>query len=113
MEAHAEMDAIVAGFDLTRLGRAPARFDPAELQRLNVKLLQSLSYEKVAYRLLSLGIQCDDTQTGTLFWETVRGNIDKLEDALALWKIIQGPRRKFDRRWRQCLSQNGFGLFTQ
>ena len=91
VEAHNEMDAIVAGFDLTRLGRAPARFDPAELQRLNVKLLQSLPYEKVADRLLSLGVQCDDTQTGTLFWETVRGNIDKLEDALALWKIIQGP----------------------
>ena len=81
----------VAGFDLTRLGRAPARFDPAELQRLNVKLLQSLPYEKVADRLLSLGIQCDDMQTGALFWETVRGNIDKLEDALALWQIIQGP----------------------
>mgnify|MGYP001328243719 FL=1 len=91
VEAHTEMAPIVAGFDLTRLGRAPARFDPAELQRLNVKLLQSLPYEKVADKLSSLGINCDDMQTGTFFWETVKGNIDKLEDAVALWQIIQGP----------------------
>ena len=67
VEAHTEMAPIVAGFDLTRLGRAPARFDPAELQRLNVKLLQSLPYEKVADKLSSLGINCDDMQTGTFF----------------------------------------------
>ena len=91
VEAHAEMDAIVAGFDLTRLGRAPARFDPAELQRLNVKLLQSLPYEKVADRLLSLGVQCDDTQTGTLFWETVRGISTSLRMLWRSGKSFKAP----------------------
>lgn len=91
VEAHSDMAALIAGFDLTRLGRAPARFDPAELQRLNVKLLQHLPFERVADKLSHLGVTYEDEQAGMLFWDTVKGNIDRLEDAVGLWQIIQGP----------------------
>lgn len=91
VEARADMDAVVAGFDLTRLGRAPARFDPEELQKLNAKLLQSLPFETVSARLAAMGLDFPDAGTGRLFWETVRGNLDRLSDATALWQMMTGP----------------------
>ncbi len=41
------MEELVAGFDLSKLSRAPARFDEAELRQLNSKLLHHMEWNEV------------------------------------------------------------------
>ena len=79
-------DALVAGFDIGRLGRAPARFDPEDLDRLNAKVLQVLPHADVADRLAALGVG-----GGEAFWLAVRGNLSRLADAAGWWRVVTGP----------------------
>jgi glutamyl-tRNA synthetase len=47
VEPIADRAALVAGFDLGHFGRAPARFDEAELTRINAAIIHQLSFERV------------------------------------------------------------------
>ena len=67
------------GFDLGKLSRAPAKFDEAELNHLNAKLLHHLPWEAVKDRL----------QFGSeAFWLAIRGNIEKLLDSKTWFDIV-------------------------
>jgi glutamyl-tRNA synthetase len=68
----ANYEELVAGFDLAKLSRAPARFDEAELRHLNAKLLHNMPWEAVKDRL---------TYGDEAFWLAVRGNIEVLAEA--------------------------------
>jgi glutamyl-tRNA synthetase len=72
--------------DLDRLSRAPATFDPAELEGLNHRLVTELPYSAVADRLGAMGIG-----GGEGLWLAVRPNLRKVADALDWWKRIKGP----------------------
>ena len=86
VEARRTLEELAAEFDFGRLGRAPARFDPDELQLLNAKLLHILPYADVSDRLASFeGVE------GEAFWNAIRGNIERFEDA-ELWRqVVAGP----------------------
>jgi glutamyl-tRNA synthetase len=77
----ADYKELVDGFDLDKLSRAPARFDEAELNHLNAKLLHMLPWETVKDRL-DYGSEA--------FWLAVRGNLEKLSDAKIWHEIITG-----------------------
>ncbi|MDF1721440.1 MAG: glutamate--tRNA ligase [Minwuia sp.] len=79
VEAFATHDAAVAGFDLATFGRAAARFDERELQKLSATLVHGLSVEQAAERL---GAPIDPA-----LWEAVRGNLEQLRD-VAIWQDI-------------------------
>ena len=79
-----DLRALAQGFDFGRLGRAPARFDPAELEALNGKLLHETPYAQVRERLAPLGVD-------EALWAAVRGNLTKLVDAGRWAKIVGGP----------------------
>ncbi|WP_425407742.1 glutamate--tRNA ligase [Hyphococcus sp.] len=81
--AQPDLMALAGGFDFDRLGRAPARFDMAELEALNAKLLHETPYDEVESRLKKLGV------TPPL-WEAVRGNITRLADAAEWLAVING-----------------------
>jgi glutamyl-tRNA synthetase len=83
---HASLGELVQGFDLAKLSRAPARFDPQELRLLNAKLLHGLPFSAMAERLRDMGVG-----GGEEFWETVRGNLTVLADAEHWWRVIEGP----------------------
>jgi glutamyl-tRNA synthetase len=83
---HASLDELVQGFDFSKLSRAPARFDPVELRTLNAKVLHILSFSAVAPRLRATGIG-----GGEEFWEAVRGNLARLDEAKLWWRVAQGP----------------------
>lgn len=72
--------------DLTRLSRAPARIEPADLAALSAKTLHGLDYEAIAPRLDALGVG-----GGAAFWETVRGNLKTFPEAADWWAIATGP----------------------
>jgi glutamyl-tRNA synthetase len=80
---HARMAELVEGFDLSKLSRAPTRFDESELRHLNARLLHGLAYDDVATELADLGLAAD-----ARFWEAVRGNLDVLADARAWHAIV-------------------------
>lgn len=75
-----DLSALARSFDFAKVGRAPARFDEAELLALNAKLLHEEPYARLAARLGALGV-------GERLWEAVKGNVTKLADA-ALWKAV-------------------------
>ncbi|MCW6531439.1 glutamate--tRNA ligase [Sphingomonas sp. MMSM20] len=74
---------LVAGFDFARFGRAPARFDEAELAQLNARIVHYLSYEAVATRL--------PAAMGAAAWEAVRPNLTTVAEAADWWQVIEGP----------------------
>jgi glutamyl-tRNA synthetase len=74
---------LIQGIDFGRFGRAPARFDLAELASLNAKMLHHLSYDVVAARL--------PEGMNRVAWETIRPNLTRLADAADWWKIVKGP----------------------
>lgn len=80
------MEELIANFDFSKVSRAPARFDIAELRSLNARLLHEMPYERVSHRLRALGVE-----GGREFWEAVRGNIRVLKDARIWWDIVRGP----------------------
>ena len=82
VEPCADLDAVVAGFDISRFGRATAKFDPAELARLNAMIIKDLPFGAVQGRLAAAGVGGD-----ALFWDTVRSNGVVIEDAKLWWDI--------------------------
>jgi glutamyl-tRNA synthetase len=77
---------IVDGFDMSRLGRAPARFDPEDVVRLNARILHETPYALVADRLAEIGAPAQAD-----FWEAMRGNIEKFADMQNIMALINGP----------------------
>ena len=86
IELRPSLDALAGEFDFAKFGRAPAHFDPKELEGLNAKLLHSLPYEAVAARLHAM-----DISGGAAFWDAVRPNLTRLAAAADLSTLIAGP----------------------
>ena len=78
-----DIDALLETFDLATFGRAPARFDDAELERLNTALVHRLDYTDVADRLPE-GMDADG-------WHAVRPNLSRVEAAGDWWQLVTGP----------------------
>ncbi|RZM29668.1 MAG: glutamate--tRNA ligase, partial [Sphingomonas sp.] len=83
VEPIADAAPLIAGFDFVRFGRAPARFDEAELAALNARILHALPYEAVTERL--------PEGMDVAAWEAVRPNLVTLADAVDWWGVIEGP----------------------
>ena len=84
--ACADMAAIIEGFDLSRFGRATAKFDPAELAQVNVKIVQQRGFDDVAGRLEAL-----DVGGGEAFWLAVRDNVSTVAEAAHWWRVCTTP----------------------
>jgi len=82
IELKPSLDALAREFDFGKIGRAPAHFDPKELEGLNAKLLHGLPYEAVMDRLPNIDAAA---------WEAIRPNLTRLSDADDLMRLIDGP----------------------
>lgn len=80
VRAERDLAALAAEFEFAKLGRAPARFDMAELEALNAKILHETPYADVADRLAALGVD-------KALWRVAQGNIATLED-VAKWRDV-------------------------
>ncbi len=85
IEPHTGMDTLLEAFDLSKLSRAPGRFDMTELENLNARIVHQLSYADVCERLESMG-----ADGGKGFWQAVHGNLAKLDEAAEWYRIIFG-----------------------
>jgi glutamyl-tRNA synthetase len=86
IEAAPSVADLIAAFDIDKLGRAPARYDSADLARLNAGVLHAMDYAAAKSRLEALG--CD---LGEAFWLAVRANLAKFADAADWARVVQGP----------------------
>ncbi|MDO8423794.1 MAG: glutamate--tRNA ligase [Parvibaculum sp.] len=86
VEAKLTVADLVTGFDITHLGRADIRFDPADLDKLNAAWLHILPYADAKSRLAVM-----DCDLGQAFWETVQPNLARFAD-VGLWaSVVKGP----------------------
>ncbi len=99
VEPFLEMAPLVETFDLSTFGRAPARFDEAELLRLNAQLVHQLPYEAVRGF-----VPADFTREA---WHAIRPNLEKASEVVEWWQVVTGPveRREFSQDDRAYLSQ--------
>jgi glutamyl-tRNA synthetase len=75
--------ALAAAFDLGRFGRAPARFDEAEMARVNTAIIHHLSFAEVADRL--------PAGMDAAAWQAIRPNLTRISEAQDWWQVITGP----------------------
>ena len=74
---------LVDTFDFARFGRAPARFDEAELQQLNARIVHALDYSAVAGRL--------PAGMGEAEWLAIRPNLHSVAEAADWHRVVEGP----------------------
>ncbi len=86
VEARRNLAQLVDEFSFAKIGRAPARFDEAELELVNARLLHDTPYADVKDRLDDLGVA-----GGEEFWLLIRNNLGKLGDAAGWSTVINAP----------------------
>lgn len=75
--------ALAEQFTLAHFGRAPARFDEAELHRVNAAVVHRLPFGRVRH-LLPEGM-------GEAAWEAIRPNLEHIGEAAQWWQVVTGP----------------------
>jgi glutamyl-tRNA synthetase len=74
---------LIAAFDFSRFGRAPARFDEGELAQLNARIVHQLDFAAVADRL--------PAGMDGAAWEAIRPNLTTIAGAADWWHVVEGP----------------------
>jgi glutamyl-tRNA synthetase len=82
VEAVPHLESLAASFDFAHFGRAPAHFDPHDVELLNAKLLHHLDHADVSDRL--------PAEIGADEWLVLRGNIGRLAEAADWIPVLSG-----------------------
>ncbi len=83
VDASLDAEALAASFDLSHFGRAPARFDEADLHRINAAVIHAMTYAEAAPRLPE---GMDEAA-----WHAIRPNLAHLAEAADWWQVVKGP----------------------
>ena len=83
VEPIADRQVLIDGFDLETFGRAPAKFDDAELERLNAAIVHQLDFDEVQGRLPE-GMDAAG-------WHAIRPNLSHVGEAGEWWQLVTGP----------------------
>jgi glutamyl-tRNA synthetase len=76
-------DDLAGQLNLAHFGRAPARFDDAELERVNAEYVRHLAYGQVKDRL--------PAGMPEQAWDAFRPNLSVVADVADWWAMVQGP----------------------
>ena len=82
IEPIASLEALAERFDFSTFGRAPAHFDPHEVELVNARLLHQLDFAAVANRLPDTASEAD--------WLALRGNLERLSDFERWFAVLHG-----------------------
>jgi glutamyl-tRNA synthetase len=83
VEPYVDPAPLIAAFDFSRFGRAPARFDEGELAQLNARIVHQLDFAAVADRL--------PAGMDNAAWEAIRPNLTTVAGAGDWWHVVEGP----------------------
>ncbi|MEM9715790.1 MAG: glutamate--tRNA ligase [Pseudomonadota bacterium] len=82
VELLGSIDEIAEGFDLSKFGAAPTKFNEADLDPLTARTVASLSVADMADHLVDVP---EDMREA--FWTAVKGNLNTRSDAAVWWDI--------------------------
>jgi glutamyl-tRNA synthetase len=82
IEPIASLEELAEGFDFSTFGRAPAHFDPHDVELLNARLLHKLDFGAVADRLPNAATEED--------WLLLRPNLERLADFAGWFEVLHG-----------------------
>ncbi|UWR22068.1 glutamate--tRNA ligase [Sulfitobacter sp. S190] len=85
VELRTDMQTLIDGFDISRFGSAPTKFDAEDLKPLTARYLQTLSLAEVADAVRAAGVP--DAQA-TRFWDVTRENVTTLHDLAGWWAMF-------------------------
>lgn len=86
VELRTEMDALIDGFDISKFGSAPTKFDVQDVYPLTAHYLQGLPLEAVVDQVAALGVPDD---LADAFWTVTRDNIETLNDLEGWWTLCR------------------------
>lgn len=86
VEIRESLEQLAEEFDFDKIGRAPARFDEADLKSLNAAITHTMPFETAKDRLLAL----DADAANETFWALVRENCQSVEDAARFIPVAYG-----------------------
>ena len=87
VEVRSTLDALASEFSFDKIGRAPARFDEAELAGLNAQLMREKPFESIRDDLAAIDPRAAEDPR---FWETVKANCDTLGDVAGWVEVVYG-----------------------
>jgi len=82
VEPVATLEELAQGFDFSTFGRAPAHFDPHDIELVNARLLHKLDYRAVADRLPDHADEED--------WLLLRPNLERIADFEPWFEVLNG-----------------------
>ena len=82
VEPIATLEELARDFDFAHFGRAPAHFDPHDVELVNARLLHSLDFEAVRGRLPQSATRED--------WELLRPNLTRVSDFAGWLAVLDG-----------------------
>ncbi len=91
VELREGLDDLIEGFDVTRFGAAPTKFDPADLAPLTARYLQRLPFDAVKADVDAIGVP---PELAPRFWEVMRENIATRAELAEWWCVLQGDGAK-------------------
>ena len=83
VEPISDRNVLLGSFDLSTFGRAPAKFDDAELERINTAIIHQIEFAEISDRLPA-GMD----EAG---WHAVRPNLATIAEAGDWWRLVTGP----------------------
>ena len=86
MELRQDMADLIEGFDLSRFGSAPTKFDIVDLGPLSAKLLHGMAFDRIKTDIEALGLP---ESLAEPFWKMARENIETRADISALWTLCR------------------------
>ncbi|QFT98900.1 Glutamate--tRNA ligase 1 [Roseovarius sp. THAF8] len=103
VELRSEMAELIEGFDISRFGSAPTKFDANDLFPLTARVLQGRDFADVKAHILGLGVPEDQAER---FWSVTRENITTLHDLEPWWVMFRdGAEPVIDDEDREFVAQ--------
>jgi glutamyl-tRNA synthetase len=87
VQAMPTMEGLMDVFSADKSTKSAAKFSVDELDALNSRLVHELPYDVIADRLSAVGVGGENAEG---FWLTVRGNVERVEEAAQWWPLIDG-----------------------
>ncbi|MEM9975786.1 MAG: glutamate--tRNA ligase family protein, partial [Pseudomonadota bacterium] len=86
VELRGDLSELIEGFDITRFGAAPTKFDAEDLGPLTARVVAALPFDAVAGEIAALGVP--DGIAGQ-FWDVVRENIAARAEMAEWWALFR------------------------
>lgn len=86
IEVRADMAELVDGFDITRFGSAPTKFDIQDVYPLTARYLQGVEFSGVMDEISALGVP---DALAEPFWNLMRQNITTMKDLPDWWTLCR------------------------